>query len=283
MAAPAQSVNYYYGQKTRQDAAPPCKDVPVENGNNSRDGMNCEEDKQNPSNVGAAAVAMDRSFQDGGIEQNSNMNNTRYPRNVDEQRLNSDMNRFFINTSDANMASEDYGKVQESGNQMSGYGSSVYNRTVYPPDQHGGPGPNSTDLPPNSSQNHMYSSYNQSPVRPVFNPNAKGINMSSVRSPVSSQNVAIGPQNYPNNQRFASGHNISQQSGPTPTLNQLLQNPNPVHRYQNNFNEFSGSSANKGNQDMNSGNHFAQQQWSGSRNVPGGYPQQMSSSYRNQV
>lgn len=49
-----------------------------------------------------------------------------------------------------------------------------------------------------------------------------------------------GPkQTYP--QRFVSGQTISQPTGPTPTLNQLLQqsslqqSSNPMHRYQNNY------------------------------------------------
>lgn len=40
-------------------------------------------------------------------------------------------------------------------------------------------------------------------------------------------------------QRFLSGQSISQPTGPTPTLNQLLQSSNPVHRYQNNYIDYS--------------------------------------------
>ncbi|KAF5285273.1 hypothetical protein FQR65_LT13287 [Abscondita terminalis] len=36
-------------------------------------------------------------------------------------------------------------------------------------------------------------------------------------------------------QRFVSGQTISQPTGPTPTLNQLLQSSNPMHRYQNSY------------------------------------------------
>lgn len=40
----------------------------------------------------------------------------------------------------------------------------------------------------------------------------------------------------PTQHRFVPGPPLTQPSGPTPTLNQLLQNPNPVpHRYQNNY------------------------------------------------
>lgn len=46
----------------------------------------------------------------------------------------------------------------------------------------------------------------------------------------------FNPHSHP--QRFMSGQSISQQMGPTPTLNQLLQSSNPVHRYQNNYAEY---------------------------------------------
>lgn len=42
------------------------------------------------------------------------------------------------------------------------------------------------------------------------------------------------PHGHPH-QRLMSGQSISQQMGPTPTLNQLLQSSNPVHRYQNSY------------------------------------------------
>lgn len=40
---------------------------------------------------------------------------------------------------------------------------------------------------------------------------------------------------FPQQQRFLSGQSISQPTGPTPTLNQLLQSSNPMHRYQNSY------------------------------------------------
>ncbi|XP_076262071.1 trithorax group protein osa isoform X4 [Rhynchophorus ferrugineus] len=45
-----------------------------------------------------------------------------------------------------------------------------------------------------------------------------------------------GPKQLPPPHRFVAGPPLSQPSGPTPTLNQLLQSNNPVpHRYQNNY------------------------------------------------
>lgn len=49
-------------------------------------------------------------------------------------------------------------------------------------------------------------------------------------------------------QRFMSGQSISQQMGPTPTLNQLLQSSNSAHRYQNNSYEYGNQKPNEGPQ-----------------------------------
>lgn len=43
------------------------------------------------------------------------------------------------------------------------------------------------------------------------------------------------PSPFPPQQRFVSGQTISQPTGPTPTLNQLLQSANPMQRYQNSY------------------------------------------------
>lgn len=57
----------------------------------------------------------------------------------------------------------------------------------------------------------------------------------------------FGPHAPP--QRFMSGQSISQQMGPTPTLNQLLQSSNSAHRYQNNsYAEYGGQKPNEGPQ-----------------------------------
>ncbi|XP_052809896.1 trithorax group protein osa-like isoform X3 [Mya arenaria] len=58
-----------------------------------------------------------------------------------------------------------------------------------------------------------------------------------------SQNIGLmpGQQGYnPGQQRMMSGQSISQQSGPTPTLNQLLQNPNSQQRFSNTYEGYSG-------------------------------------------
>ncbi|KAL3212370.1 hypothetical protein MRX96_035995 [Rhipicephalus microplus] len=66
-------------------------------------------------------------------------------------------------------------------------------------------------------------------------------------------------------QRFLSGPSLSQQGGPTPTLNQLLQSPNPLHRYQNSYGEY--NSMHKGMADV--GQQYSP--W-----ARGSYPQQIA-------
>lgn len=77
---------------------------------------------------------------------------------------------------------------------------------------------------PNVRHNFPNSKPGPGPVRPMQAPhmNTHGSN--------------FNPHGHP--QRFMSGQSISQQMGPTPTLNQLLQSSNPVHRYQNNYSEY---------------------------------------------
>lgn len=67
--------------------------------------------------------------------------------------------------------------------------------------------------------------------------------------------MGMVPGGYnPNQQRMMSGQNISQQAGPTPTLNQLLQTPHSNPRYpQNSFDGYSGGPQKPG-ADMASGN-----------------------------
>ncbi|XP_014604814.1 PREDICTED: trithorax group protein osa isoform X1 [Polistes canadensis] len=47
--------------------------------------------------------------------------------------------------------------------------------------------------------------------------------------------VGSTPANFPSQTRFLSGQSISQATGPTPTLNQLLQASTPVHRFHGNY------------------------------------------------
>ena len=48
-------------------------------------------------------------------------------------------------------------------------------------------------------------------------------------------NLGAGPGAFPGQPRFLSGQSISQATGPTPTLNQLLQASSPMHRFHSNY------------------------------------------------
>jgi len=77
----------------------------------------------------------------------------------------------------------------------------------------------------------------------------------------SSPNMTSGnysPHLQQQQQRFLSGQSISQPTGPTPTLNQLLQSSNPVHRYQNSYVDYSMG---KQGGDQNHGNMPYSQPW----------------------
>ena len=47
--------------------------------------------------------------------------------------------------------------------------------------------------------------------------------------------IGAGPGAFPGQPRFLSGQSISQATGPTPTLNQLLQASSPIHRFHSNY------------------------------------------------
>lgn len=96
----------------------------------------------------------------------------------------------------------------------------------------------------NANNIHQNSTGNQyGNVRHPF-PNSKPA-LGSLRPVGSHLNTHTGNFSPHAPQRFPmSGQSISQQMGPTPTLNQLLQSSNPVHRYQNNY-EYSNQKPNE--------------------------------------
>lgn len=134
-----------------------------------------------------------------------------------------------------------------------------YNRSQggFEPQQHGGPGNDVTG----TNSNKMYPQQQYGGMRPPFSP----------RGPPPPQQQRAP---YPGGSRFVSGPSLSQQTGPTPTLNQLLQAPNSLQRYQHNSYEYP-------NQKGDGAQHYP-----GPNNTWGGqgrYPQQHSAMYRNQV
>ncbi|XP_046669924.1 trithorax group protein osa isoform X4 [Homalodisca vitripennis] len=129
----------------------------------------------------------------------------------------------------------------DNGNQnIPGYGLTFPQRGSYHPDHPAGNllqpgGENSLHQsnfgPFNPQMRHGYSG-----SKPITGPG------SGPPRPLSTSPNMTSPSNFAphmQQQRFLSGQSISQPTGPTPTLNQLLQSSNPVHRYQNSYGDYS--------------------------------------------
>ncbi|KAG8228970.1 hypothetical protein J437_LFUL009528 [Ladona fulva] len=181
----------------------------------------------------------------------TNSNNS----DVDGGKLNSEGKSFSQNSEQSAGSDQNFVKVSESGGQnMQGFSVGLSARGNYHPEQQhgvGNPVQNSADTG-SIHQNHPFSQFGQQGMRHAFPPANKPIPggpMVPPRPPSAGPNiggggfpphgagagaaVSGGPQQQ---QRFISGQTISQPTGPTPTLNQLLQSSNPaaVHRYHQN-------------------------------------------------
>ncbi|XP_054717325.1 trithorax group protein osa-like [Uloborus diversus] len=228
------------------------------------------------------------SFQDGGTTPQPNSRPAsaniegNFPASMDRTRL--DYQAFNQSTNREN--SEDFRNSSSQENFNHGGGCDMnYSRGSYSnnADQHGGQG-NTSDMSTNSQSNKMYPQYNQPQMRPGY--------------PQGPRNVGMGPQQRPpgpamsggypggNNsqqQRFLSGPSLSQQTGPTPTLNQLLQAPNSLQRYHNNYDYSASQGLHKNLGDPNASQYQGPNSSWGNMRGSSGYPQQMSPSmYRNQ-
>lgn len=217
------------------------------------------------------------SFQDGGTapQPNSrpasaNIESSFPAAAVDRSRL----EYQGFNQSNNNRDGDDFRNSQDSYNH--GGCDVSYARGGYGGDQHGGQG-NTSEMTTNSQPNKMYPQYNQAQMRPGY--------------PQGPRNMGPQPRPYPGpnssqqQQRFLSGPSLSQQTGPTPTLNQLLQAPNSLQRYHNNYEYSANQGMHKNMGDPNSAPQYQgpNSSWGNMRGASG-YPQQMSSSvYRNQV
>lgn len=121
-------------------------------------------------------------------------------------------------------------KVPDGGPPLQNY----YGRGGYhhaPSEQHNPGNPQSNSNDSSVSPISQYNQYNSPQMRHAYSGGGKGMPMVSPRIPNASSNYGPGPQ------RFLSGQSISQQAGPTPTLNQLLQSNQPQH-YQNSYGDF---------------------------------------------
>ncbi|XP_023225913.1 AT-rich interactive domain-containing protein 1B-like isoform X9 [Centruroides sculpturatus] len=207
------------------------------------------------------------TYQDGG-RSSKTLSNANSGGDLERQRMNADYRHYNQNF----ITADDYRNSQE--NHTSNYCGNFVDRSNYLADQHGG------QADQQQAQNQkMYSQY---AIRQGYQ--SRTVNLNASHRPAVAANVM---SNYPTGgatpqqQRFLTGQSISQQGGPTPTLNQLLQSPNPLHRYQNHYGDYN---ANKGisGSDVNSAMAFtnagSQHGWGTVRN-PSSYPQQM---YRSQ-
>ena len=251
--------------------------------------------KLKSSNSSSDSNTIESAFQDGGSQPNLNtVESARsrhdFARNMDGSHMNSDINSYPQSGADQNVNSDSYGKMGENmpSSQMSNYNGGFGGRgsggSGFGDQQHGGGMTNTGSEFP--QQNAQYNQYGQQNIRPGY-PGNPGMQ----RGPAMTNRPGMGgsmmPPNYPpSQQRFLSGPSIQQQGGPTPTLNQLLQNANSGQRYQGNYPEYAmnppkGVPDNMGN---NQGGFNPPQGWNGPQR-PGmnPYQQMQQSSYRNQV
>ncbi|KAH9381310.1 hypothetical protein HPB48_011738 [Haemaphysalis longicornis] len=277
MAAPAQSL-LNCEQKTADSAELPPPGGGLKNGASGEElgadeisaGVMVNNRVKSPSSASGhigRELTMD-NFQDGGTHQL----NAR-PSAVagdpaafaDRQRLGSDFRAYNPNLRDSVMGGEEFRNSPDSMNHVPvpGYGAGYADRGGYLASQHGGTSlPGSSEPAPQSklyqhyNQQHMRPGYPQGP-RPAMSPMAQRPAASMMPCYPPSANGGAPPQ------RFLSGPSLSQQGGPTPTLNQLLQSPNPLHRYQNSYPEYNSM-------------HKDQQQYSPWAGARGSYPQQIS-------
>lgn len=160
------------------------------------------------------------SFQDGGQmnSEQSEFHNSA----MEGSYMHSDMNNYGPTSGEQGMGADNYARMSDG--HMSQYNS--YNRAGYP-------NMDSNMAGSGEFANAGYSQY-QSGGRPGF---MQQPGMMPVRPGMGM------PSGYnPNQQRMMSGQIISQQGGPTPTLNQLLQTPQSTPRYpQNNYEGYSGT------------------------------------------
>lgn len=220
------------------------------------------------------------SFQNGG-QQSMNAEHGSFTQGMEGSYMNPEMNNYGPNPGEQGIGPEGYGRMNDgmAHGQMSQYNS--YNRPSYP-------GMDNNMGGEYGNHNSTYGQYQQSGNRGSYSGGPRPP-MGAVRPGTGSHGGSMmpGPGGYnTSQQRMAmSGQSISQQSGPTPTLNQLLQTPNSQPRYQNNFDSYQGPQ--KG-PDMNvtNGPYGMPPGWMQSQRGMGNYPQMSmtgSSPYRGQV
>ncbi|XP_045197043.2 trithorax group protein osa-like isoform X5 [Mercenaria mercenaria] len=230
------------------------------------------------SNLKQRKVNTMDSFQDGGHKlMNTEHNN--FSQGMEGSYMNPEMTHYGPNPGEQGMGPDSYGRMNEgiAHGQMSQY--NPYNRSAYP-------GMDNGMGNEYSSHSTAYGQYQQPGSRGSF-PGGPRPPMGPVRPGAGAHSGGMipGPGAYNSNQqRMLSGQTISQQSGPTPTLNQLLQTPNSQPRYQNNYEGYQGPQ--KGPEiSASNGPYGMPQGWIQNQRGMGNYPPMSmsgSSPYRGQ-
>ncbi|XP_076466263.1 uncharacterized protein LOC143297726 isoform X2 [Babylonia areolata] len=214
------------------------------------------------------------SFQDGG-QQNTKSERNEYPP-MERSHANAEVNNFPNSTGEGTGGPDNFSKLPDGVQPNTVQNYTGYNRSNYGMgDQHGGAMSSSVDY--NNQNSQFTGQFSQTPMRSPYPGMAKS-SMSPGRPGMMPSGMGIMPGSY-NSQRMMSAN----QSGPTPTLNQLLQTPNPGQRFQGNYGDFS-SGQGKG-AEMGSGPTYPvpPQGWNGNPRAMGPYPpSSMPGTYRNQ-
>lgn len=235
--------------------------------------------KLKSSNTGSESNTMD-SFQDGG-QQNMNLdrNQSDYVSGMEGPHVNSDVNNYSHDSEEQGPGNHEYGKMND--NIPTSQYNSGFNRGNFGMgDQHGGlPSSTSNDFP---QQNSHYPQYGQANIRSGYPPPSR-------QGPMPGRpggNMGMMPPNFNSGQqRVMSGPSIQQQQGgPTPTLNQLLQNVS-TQRYPGGYGEY-GTGPQKAVNDVSSSQGYNQPGNWGQQGRPGSgmnYQMPGNQPYRNQV
>lgn len=177
------------------------------------------------------------------------------PNSEDLSKVNHCENKQFSHNSDQSDPNFGKGSPDNASQGVPGYGLPFPQRGNYHPEHPGG-----ISLQP-GGENNLHQG-NFGPFNPQMRhgyPGSKPLpGAPGPQRPLSSSPNMAQPGNFAphmQQQRFLSGQSISQPTGPTPTLNQLLQSSNPVHRYQNSYVDYSmpkqGSDQSQGNMPYN--------------------------------
>ncbi len=210
-----------------------------------------------------------------------------FQKSMEPPHANSDLNEYPLSAGDHGMSTENYGKMN---NAMSNAPLQNFNRPYrgnFVNETHGVG--NGNEYP---HQNPPFSQYGQHNMRPSTFPHsgmprAPAMQHMQGRPPGCNTSVGMsGPNVNSNPQRFTgmSGPSIQQQGGPTPTLNQLLQNPNPSQRYPSGYGDYGMGQQKRDSEGLPANQTFpGPQGWGAGNQRPGMGMYQQGQSFRNPV